>query len=93
MTIGYMEVEVRIPACQSLKQKRSVVKKTVHRLRDRHNISLAEIDGANLWQKTIFGIVSIYSDRQLVEKTFYQVIDELQAKHDIEVIDYSMQML
>lgn len=93
MTIGYLEVQLRIPGCHSLKEKRSVLKKTLNLIRTGHNVGVAEIDGMNTWQKTVLGIVTVYNDRQIVEQVFYKVIEDLEAKRDIEVVDYSMQML
>ena len=49
--LSHNEVLLRLPACQSLKDKRSVGKKTIAAIRNRRNISVAEIDGSNLWQK------------------------------------------
>ncbi|GAB4312324.1 MAG: DUF503 family protein [Candidatus Sumerlaeia bacterium] len=93
MTIGFLQVQLRLPGCHSLKEKRSILKRTLNLIRTQHNVSAAEIDGQNAWQDAVLGVVTIYNDRQIVEQVFYQVIRWLETRRDVEVVNYSMQMM
>ena len=50
-------MEISIPHAQSLKDKRSVVKGLKDRLRERHNVSVAEIDGEHTWQRATIALL------------------------------------
>lgn len=43
--------ELEVYGCQSLKEKRSVVKSLKDRLHDRFNVSVAETGHHDLWQR------------------------------------------
>ena len=92
MTIGYLEIELHIPTCHSLKEKRGVIKKHLHHIRTQYNVSAVELDGHDLWQKTILGIVSVSNNQEIVEKVFYKLINSMKIKDDINVINYHMEM-
>ena len=57
--IAFLTLELRIEAAQSLKDKRQVVRSLKDRLRAGFNISIAELDSSNLWNRATLGVVSI----------------------------------
>jgi uncharacterized protein YlxP (DUF503 family) len=62
--IGYVECECIIAHAQSLKDKRSVLKRVTVRLKQKYNISVSELDFQDVWQSTKIGIVAISSSRK-----------------------------
>ncbi|MBO8155193.1 MAG: DUF503 domain-containing protein [Bacillaceae bacterium] len=83
--IGYVEVDCMIYDTQSLKDKRSVIKKILHRLRHEFNISISEIDHHDLWQRTSLGIVTVSADKLYAEQLLQKVIEVLDSFPDLEV--------
>ena len=75
MNIGLLTLEIFIPYSHSLKEKRFVIRSLKDRLR-KFNISIAECDHQDLWQRSTLGIVSISSDSKILEKTLNAVIEE-----------------
>src|SRR6266481_188041 len=67
MPIVYLTLELRIEGAHSLKDKRQVVRSLKDRLRNSFNISIAEIDVTDLWQRATLGVVSISSSRDYLE--------------------------
>ncbi len=61
--IAFLTLELRIEAAHSLKDKRQVVRSLKDKLRASFNISVAELDATDLWQRATIGVVSI-SDSQ-----------------------------
>ncbi len=51
MVIGVIAWELEVFGCQSLKEKRSVVRSLKDRLHDRFNLSVAETGHHDLWQR------------------------------------------
>ena len=63
MAIAYLTIELRIEAARSLKDKRQVLRSLKDRLRASFNVSVAELDAADLWQRATVGVVSISGSR------------------------------
>jgi uncharacterized protein YlxP (DUF503 family) len=61
--IAFLTLELRIEAAHSLKDKRQVLRSLKDRLRASFNVSVAELDAADLWQRATVGVVSISGSR------------------------------
>jgi len=59
MPIAKLIVELSIPHAQSIKDRRQVVRSIKDKLRHSFNVSVAELDDANLWNRATLGIVAI----------------------------------
>lgn len=83
---------MHLPFSRSLKDKRQVIRSLKDRLRGRHNISLAEVDGQDLWQRAVLGIVAVASSRPPLEGMFQAILAEVEAQIPGEItqreIDY-----
>lgn len=66
--IGFVQCEFRIFHTQSLKDKRAIVKKAVTRLKQKYNVSVAEVDHQDVWQLTMIEIVTVSSSQQAAER-------------------------
>jgi uncharacterized protein len=73
MPIAYLMLELRIEGAHSLKDKRQVVRSLKDRLRNSFNISIAEIDVTDLWQRATLGVVSISPSRDYLEGLMHNV--------------------
>ncbi|QDP40217.1 DUF503 domain-containing protein [Radiobacillus deserti] len=82
--IAYAEVECHIYDTQSLKQKRSVLKRIIARLKKDYNIAVSEMDHQDLWQRTVLGLVTISSDRVTAERTIQQALAWIDSFPEIE---------
>ncbi len=60
--IGVLTLEIRVENSHSLKDKRHVVKSLKDRLRHKFNVSVAEIDYQDLWQRALIAAVTVSSD-------------------------------
>jgi uncharacterized protein len=61
--IAFLTLELRIEAAHSLKDKRQVLRSLKDKLRAGFNVSVAELDAADLWQRATVGVVSISGSR------------------------------
>jgi uncharacterized protein YlxP (DUF503 family) len=74
--IGVLTLELRVEASHSLKDKRHVVKSLKDRLRARFNVSVAEIDGQDSWQRSVIAAAAISGDRVKAERLLQSVENE-----------------
>ncbi|MFD1018227.1 DUF503 domain-containing protein [Thalassobacillus hwangdonensis] len=78
------EVECFIYEAQSLKEKRSVIKRVMTRMQNEFNVAVSELDHQNLWQRTTIGVVTIGSDRMSVERVIQQALAFIDSFPEIE---------
>jgi uncharacterized protein YlxP (DUF503 family) len=76
MSIGLLTLEIHIPDARSLKDKRQVLRSLKDKLRGRFNVAVAELEHQDLWQRSVFGVVSISSDDKHLEESMRAVADE-----------------
>lgn len=70
--VGVLTIEIHLPESQSLKDRRSVIGSIKERVRKRFNVSIAEADCGEVWQRAelIFscaGSKSSYVDETLTK--------------------------
>ena len=61
--IAVLTLEIRIEGAHSLKDKRQVMRSLKDKLRASFNVSTAELDQTDLWQRGTIGVVSISSSK------------------------------
>jgi uncharacterized protein YlxP (DUF503 family) len=69
MWIGWIEFDLLLGDVHSLKEKRSLVRPLVAELRRRFQLSVAEVDHADLHRRTIIGLSIVASDPAHVVET------------------------
>ena len=75
MVIGVMTLEFHLPSCQSLKSKRYIVKSLKDRLFNKFNVSVAEIEYQDLWQRTKIAVVTVSGNRRFANSVLSKVMD------------------
>ncbi len=87
MIVGVITIELYIPACNSLKTKRSSIKSMKERIRSRFNVSVAELDHNDKWQRSLIGVSIISNDRVHAEKVIGKITDLVYGDRRVEVIN------
>ena len=85
MVVGICTIAIHLPFARSLKDKRQVLKSLKDRLR-RHNLSVAEIDGQDTWQRSVLGIAAIADSRPPLERLFETVTGEIESSIPGEIL-------
>ncbi len=86
MIVGAAVVEIRIHGSRSLKQKRGVVRSITQRVKNRFNLSIAEVGGQDTWQRAELGLCGASSDRQRVRALIEGAIAFIEELHLAEVV-------
>ncbi len=92
MTIGVLEVEMRIPDATSLKLKRMVVKSIKDRIRNKFNVSVSEISYLSSRQRCSLGVAHLSTARSFTHQVLSEVVKFIEACRQIEVVDFQMTM-
>jgi uncharacterized protein YlxP (DUF503 family) len=87
MKILVMKVTLRASWVHSLKEKRMVVKSIVQRLKNKFNISVAEVEEQDIHQTVVIGIIGICGTTAQVDSTMENIITFIECNTDAEIID------
>ena len=86
MVVGLLRLDLHVPGAQSLKDKRSVVKRLKDQLRGRFNLAVAEVEANDLWQRATLGLCAIGEDYAYVQGLLGQVAQWVRATRLVELI-------
>lgn len=87
MHVVAVQIDIRIPASQSLKDRRQVVRALLDGVRRRFEVSAAEVGGQDTWQLATLGFAVVASDPGIARDTV-SAIDRFVWSHpEIEVLD------
>jgi len=93
MVVGTCIVELQIPENSSLKGKRQVLRSIKDRVRARFNVSIAEVDRQDSWQRATLGVAAVSNDAQLVDETLSKVVNFIEGSRDALLLDYSIDLV
>ena len=93
VTIGCCCFEIHLPASGSLKEKRKVVSSLRDRLRRRHNVSFAEVEHQDLWQRAGLAVVAVAAHRRQLEALFETIREEVARSIPGDLIGFEIEYL
>ena len=75
MIVGVMTAQLYLQGVKSLKEKRSIVKSIIGRLKSRFNISIAEVDHNDNKTSAVIAIAIVSNETRFVNQQFDKIID------------------
>ncbi len=94
MNVGVCEINLRLPGNLSLKGKRRVLKSITTRVRNKFDVSIAEVDDNGLWQSAVLGICCVSNNSRYTNGVLSKVIDFIvNSRFEIEILDYKIEIL
>ena len=93
MFVAAARVELHVHGSQSLKQKRGVVQAIKQRVRNKFNISVAEVGGQDTWQVAVLGLAAVSGEAQEARQRLEAAIDFIVDLHLAEVTDQEVEIL
>lgn len=84
MIIGLATCECRFYDIRSLKEKRAILQRIMTRLRNKYNVSVAEVEYQDLWQRTKLAIVAVTSSQVATEKELYHCLKLIDSFPEVE---------
>ena len=87
MKILLMKVTLRASWSHSLKEKRMVVKSIIQKLKNKFNISVAEVADQDIHKTIVIGIAGICGTSSQLDSTMENIITFIECNTDAEIID------
>ena len=92
MHVGICILHLQLSENHSLKEKRRVVKSIKDRVRNKFNVSIAEIDGLDKWQWATLGVVCVSNDARFANSVLSSVVNFIEGMHMAELVDYEIEI-
>ena len=88
MNVGVCSVTLRLPENQSLKGKRRVISSLCSRIRNKFNVSIAEVGDNESWQLATLGITSVSNSARHADEVLGSVVAYIEnSRLDLELVD------
>ncbi len=93
MIVAVLQVELFLPESFSLKDKRFAVQSLKNRIRRAFNVSVAEVDHQDKWQRCCLAVACVATDRQIIESLFSKVQNLVGDESRVELLDHRVDWL
>ena len=94
MSIGILTLEIQLPGCKSLKEKRSRLKPLIARLHREFNVSVAELSQMDSWDQATIGCALISNNQQFSNSSLHTIIRWLNLNWpDITLVDDQIEII
>ena len=86
-------IDIHIPQSGSLKSKRYLLKGMKDRLKNKFNVSVAEVGHNDLWQRTTLGVSVVANEKKFANQVLSKVVEQIDKESDLQILDYSIEIL
>ncbi len=86
MIVGLLDLDLHIPASDSLKDKRHVLRSILDRLHNDFNVSAAEVGDNDVWRRARIAVVCVSNARSHVESVLGNARRLVEGRLDVEVL-------
>ena len=93
MIIATFTISIRASWVHSLKEKRMILKSLCSKVRNKFNVSIAEIDMQDVHQSIVIGIAAIAGDSAHADSIIDNVINFIESITDAEIISVERELI
>ena len=86
MYVAALTLDLRLPRCHSLKEKRAVVKPILEGARRRYRVAAAEVDRQDQWQRAVLGLAAVAGTASHVADVLDEVERFVWSFPEVEVL-------
>lgn len=92
MTVGALRVTLLIRSSHSLKEKRSILNRLKDGLRRDFNVSVAEVDSQDAWQRADLAVAAAGTDPRSVRVLLERVLRSIRTYAAVGVTDHAVDL-
>jgi uncharacterized protein YlxP (DUF503 family) len=90
--IGFCTLELFMGEANSLKDKRRILKSMLEKIRSRFNVSIAEVEQQDLWQRSTVAFVCVSNERAHADQMLSAVV-RFMEQMDAQITSYQTEIL
>jgi uncharacterized protein YlxP (DUF503 family) len=93
VVVGTAKISLYIQDNRSLKEKRKIVKSIIAKVHQRFNVSIAEVDFNDKWQRIGLGLSVVGNDRRFVNSALDTILSYVDSLYLGEIIDSDIEIV
>ena len=93
MVIGICHLDLLIRENNSLKGKRRILKKIIERVKNKFNVSIAEVGNHDLWQSSQIGFCMVGNDRRFINSALDKIVLFIEGISSAEIIKSEIEIM
>lgn len=93
MIIGTGRIYLRASWVHSLKEKRMIVQSLTARVKNKFNVSIAEIENQDIHQIIVLGVACVSNEVRHANSVIQKVMDFIEGSTDAEVDDVFIEII
>lgn len=93
MFVGIVNLKVYIPFSHSLKEKRMEVKSICAKVKNKFNVSIAEVEDHDVHQTIGLGLALVSNNKKYIDSTIDKVINYIESNTEGEIIQVNREVL
>jgi uncharacterized protein YlxP (DUF503 family) len=93
MIIGTVKIMFYASWVHSLKEKRTIVKSICSKVRNKFNVSVAEVDEQDTHQTIVLGIACVVGEMSLANSIIDNVLNFIEQSTEAEIVNVEIELL
>ncbi len=93
MLVGLLQIDLFIGQSDSLKTKRFVLNSIKDRIKNKFNVSVAEVDNLDKWQRSTLGLAMVANEKKILEQTLTKILNFIDRYDQVEIIDQQFEII
>jgi uncharacterized protein YlxP (DUF503 family) len=93
LIVGTVTIDLSLPGVNSLKEKRRRLKSLLARIRNKFNVSIAEIDYNDQLRAAQLGAAVVSNDSAFVDRMISKIVGIIDSEPEMILIDYRVEIL
>ncbi|MBF0460812.1 MAG: DUF503 domain-containing protein [Magnetococcales bacterium] len=93
MHVAVLELRLDLPGIRSLKEKRSIVKSILERVRNRFQVAVVEVAHQDHWQTAGLGFATLGNDVAVLQGQLQKIVQFIETDAASVVVDFRVEFL
>jgi hypothetical protein len=83
-----LTIELEIPGIGSLKEKRRIIKSLLARVKNKFNVSIAEVGNNDILRNATLGAAIVSNDISFGQSVISKLVNKIESNPEVVIIDY-----
>ncbi|MCE5228903.1 DUF503 domain-containing protein [bacterium] len=92
-TVGILHLDLHLPECRSLKEKRGRLARVMSHVRKKHAVVIAEVGDQDVWGRAGLAATTLSTDRNLVMQILEAAADTVASQPDVELLRHEIELI
>ena len=91
MVTVILTIKLEIPGVGSLKEKRRIIKSLLARVKNKFNVSIAEVEDNDILRRATIGVAVVSNNTKYGHQFINKLVDKINSVPDVVILDYKIE--